>query len=596
MVSGWGAGAVRRVLWVVAVLAAVVSTVLVSAPAHAAAPAIPSVSGLSTNVPGHLTGTVASAGATYVMITGESAGKPQSTPSTKVVLAGGPTPFDIPTWGLSGTSYLRVDACTEGPTPEDLPTCTGGVYLSASFVPKDIVPSVVFSGDTTIGPGQSVSVTADDQGGGILAAEWRYNNLPYGERSQLDQHGTTEIQPTLNGPYELVVVRCASLGGPCASFSPKVAKLYQVYLYAPLTNIAVAPVNLAHPTTALLAKTVLHGQYDVHWTLTSGPWTQVLSGDVLDQPIGSDGTLTAPIDGSTLADGSYTLHATATIRDPDFGTFADQSIPDMNVQVDRVPPEATLSVQRPTIYPQVADARYPASTTISVTGADVVSVMILSGTTAVRTLPKDGSPIAWNGRYASGALAPAGAYTVVAVDQAGNPASATGQVSVSPLRKVAKTWTKIVSARGSMEDRYVGRCSTLRNPSARRWRGSLGYYANTRCGTQTAKASAVQTLHVAYAPAGYEYRSIRVDVYGGPARGRPKNRAVMGYVNNRTGEILRSTVVKGPVGWHQGTAIPTRDALFRDRSFGWVFGTAYRNRYDVAKFKLTVAYYVLTTS
>ncbi|MES3002201.1 MAG: hypothetical protein V4787_16045, partial [Pseudomonadota bacterium] len=65
----------------------------------------------------------------------------------------------------------------------------------------------------------------------------------------------------------------------------------------------------------------------------------------------------------------------------------------------------------------------------------------------------------------------------------------------------------------------------------RGWTGSLGYYANTKCTTNTSAASLVSTLHAVTLPKiSGGYVSVRVSMYGGSATSRPGSKGVIRYL------------------------------------------------------------------
>lgn len=260
-----------------------------------------------------------------------------------------------------------------------------------------------------------------------------------------------------------------------------------------------------------------------------------------------------------------------------------------------------ITVSNSTIYPLIGTAERPGNTTITVVGqgGTVDHLEVRDATNAtVHTLELgfDGQSIAWQGRNANDVLLPAGTYTIVAIGTAPGfeESPHTAQLTISRQHLVRTTFTRTIAA-----NRYalklVGKCSTLRKPSRRGWAGSLGFYANTRCRTQTWNASRVLTLNATRLPAAERYVDLHIDAYGGGAKARPGSRGEISYFTNDT-DLTAVKFVGSKVGWHNGL---TRSAGNLVDSNGWVawrFATAFKSKYDVAKFRVVVRYDVLSAS
>lgn len=267
------------------------------------------------------------------------------------------------------------------------------------------------------------------------------------------------------------------------------------------------------------------------------------------------------------------------------------------VPAQAAPPEVTAITSSPTtIYPNIATASRPGITTISVASAadDVSSLQIRNtGDATVRTFDLSSSDtVQWNGRNAAGNLVPAGTYTLIAFN-GDEAATVTGTVAVSLQHLVRKAYTVKVSPTKAYWKR-VGKCSTLRKPSRRGWAHSYGYYANTKCRTQTWKASSVITVHKVRVPRAERYVNARIDTYGGAAKAG--SRGAIDYWDNPAETFTSFRFSGSRVAWHKGITARATPLVDSDRFIAWRFVTAYKSQYDVAKFRVVVHYDVLSAS
>lgn len=206
----------------------------------------------------------------------------------------------------------------------------------------------------------------------------------------------------------------------------------------------------------------------------------------------------------------------------------------------------------------------------------------------------------WDGRNQQRALVAAGVYSLAftAIDSSDNRSETkTVSMTVSRKRLVTKTMWRTVRAAGSKVDQYVGRCSTLRRPSARGWVGSLGLYSNTRCGSNDER-SLVATAHAVRVPKAFQnrYGSLVVKVYGGAARSRPNSRALLEYLRVSDKAWVKDQVIGPRVGTKTGqTAAAGRfvHAKTTEPWVAWGLLTARGHRYDVRDFTVVLRYTVL---
>lgn len=574
------------------------SALLVAAPATAANASLTfSYQNLSTSTPGHVTGTVSS-DQPYVWVRLRS-----NVPATKLTLSGGTANFDLETWGYgdAGDGKITVEgvACPADPPTEA--SCSE-LVTSARFTPHEITPQVTWFTDTTIGPGQDATVTVSDAGGGTL--RWGLNG------PVIAHNGTTTLDVD-DDTTNVSIVRCSTANAyNCsdANFTTSLSRDLQVRR----TLTAESNGNIVtgqQASTTVDVGTSANGTYALSWYLqaydmdsgtlipgTSGP-TQTASGTLVNRYAEA-----VPVNVSGLSDGAYLPVATITVTDPDFGTYANVPVVAGGIiTVDRTAADITaFTPAASTIYPLIKSAKRPGNVKLTVTGnftyqekaqiRNSVGAVIAEPTLEFESQNK--ATLVWDGTNAGGTPQAAGSYTVVVLDGNGNVSPKTAKIAVSGLRLVTKTFTKTVTARSSLVDQYVGKCSQLRKPSLRGWSGSLGFYANTKCHKTSWKASAVSTVHAISLPAADRYLDVRVNTYGGAAKARKSSTAGVRYLTTNGGWVADRLLTK-KVGWHPGATWTANGIVFSDRSFGWGIATAAKDRYDVKSFTVVVRYQTL---
>lgn len=266
-----------------------------------------------------------------------------------------------------------------------------------------------------------------------------------------------------------------------------------------------------------------------------------------------------------------------------------------------VAPDVTaITVSDPVIYPAIVSYERPGSTMITMrTGAsssaiDYVDIRDGDNTMVKRFFPAGYPAESWDGRDAAGNLVPAGSYTIVALNSDGEEASMTGTVAVSHQHLIPRTYVTTRAA-NRYAYKFVGRCSTLHKPSRRGWRGSLGYYSNTKCKSQTWKASRVITIHQTRLPAAEQWGDVRVDVYGGAARAKPRSRAAIEYID-LSGYLVGGRFLSSKVGWHSARSTVNMGMVDPNGWFAWRLSTAFKAQDDVKQFRIVVHYYLLSSS
>lgn len=585
-----------------AVVTALVVPMLGNAPAQAAVPGTPTLSLLDSSVAGHLKGSVSSPGGPFVWIHLGSTDASLD-PATVVELAGSSGTFDVETWGYQGPTAIFVRACTTNDWDAE---CSEEVQAPGSFTPTDVAPSsVTWSQDLTVGPNQPITANTSDAGGGRLVAPWVPTGGTASEYADaLNRSGQTTMTST-DGIGQYDVRRCSTEGRRCVSYPALASPAYHVRTVLPLAAAPIVPVSNANPTTTVTLTTssgLTGADYDVTWAVAVDWQPTTVSGSRPSTPLPSSGTIQFPVDGSQLPDlWYYRVVGTVRIRVPGYGEYIQQigsAAGGTMFRVDRVNAVTSIKPRVSLIWPNIRHTDRPGSTRIDVVQSDHNEqnhIVITRNGTVVRTLPEmTGSTpnVTWDGRDDAGNAVPTGTYTLGARDIAGNVGSVTATVKVDARRRVLKTYTRTVTPRASLLEAYVGRCSTLRRPSARGWSGSLGFYAGTKCGTRTWKASAVSTMHGIRLPASDKDVQLTVKIYGGAARSKPRSLAWIRYLNTG-GRWGNDHLQNAKLTTHVSDYVDTKLYVQKNRAFIWGFYTAGGYRYDVGKYTVVLRYYVL---
>jgi hypothetical protein len=264
-----------------------------------------------------------------------------------------------------------------------------------------------------------------------------------------------------------------------------------------------------------------------------------------------------------------------------------------------VPDITGLSAAPSTIYPLINNATRPGFSTITISGNDPATVVDLevrnAGSVKVRDIfPGGQSTATWDGRDASNHVVPAGVYTVFAIGSGSDVSPFTTTITVSTKKLVLKTFTRTVTAASTLIDRFVGKCSTLRKPSKRGWKGSLGYYSNTKCKSRLFNKAGVLAVHALRVPLAEKYVDVRVNLYGGAAKANKKSRGILLYLDKTQQNAYRSAVASSKLGIHRGKVRAGANMVASNGRFVWSFSTAApKSKYDVKNFTVVVRYFVL---
>lgn len=562
------------------------------------------ISQVATPAPGHVTGTVTS-DAPFVQVRLSGSGSTTFDEVRDVPADSRTLTFDVLTWGFSDTTAIEVWTCTS----ESSFSCSR-LAASQTFTPVDVSPSVTWQADALIGPADGpYRVTVSDPGGGGSLKLWRVTPERRQFLADLVRDGVTEVRDLPNGTLDLVVARCSVRGDACRPFTEAATQVrVQRSVIARVEQLAPAAVHPDDtPAPDTQARIWVSSGNDL--TVTIRVSTAASLGDPLPG-IGTtvsglepdeDGFVMIPVDLTGLQSGFYDLGGRVSYDDPDFGQF-DERIDGLTFRVDVTAPVVTaVQASDSTIFP-VADGFHDI-VSIETHAWDASDMTVKheirnAAGELVRSLgPVPASSVTvqtWDGRDATGRIVPSGRYTVTTiVTDAFDQSTAAGPftITVSTKRLVNRTFTRTVTAKESLVAKSVGRCSTLKMPSARGWRGSMGLYTGTRC-KGSIKATLVSTAHALRVPAALRYGSIRVTAYGGAAKAEPRSLAYLTYLHPRDGWGA-DTQMSTRLGDHAGTTVRAGDYLFKDGTFEWGAYTADGARYDIKNFTVRMTYTVL---
>lgn len=571
----------------------------------AAATTPPALVSLDASTPGHLKGTVVSPDQPYLVLRFEEG---TAGPGRSVTATDGSAAFDVATWGYVGERPIWIQACTD----QWRQSCDPPVEAPQTFVAQDVVPtSVTWSDDLTVGV-QQITAEAVDTGGGYLYAEW--TGPGHAQRSRLEPGSWSASSP--DGVGSFVIKRCDELKShACVTYPEFTSPTYTVRRN-PGVTVNIPTTVAADEFTSVDIDTEVTGTYDISWRVTRDEQTFPLSGSATAQALTGEGALARiQIPSGTLSDGTYEFNASITLYDPDFGTYSKTvgswGGPAPEIRINRQPPAisrvviagAATYLGIPALYPNIGTKDRPKKVGLQVdaidhTSFDAVEIWSSAGA-LVRTWTKEGpwywTTPQWTGTDQAGKQVPIGVYTVKVRDSIGQYSDKTAKIYVNTKRRVLRTWTKRVTARASLLESYVGRCSTLKRPAARGWAGSLGFYANTKCPRKTWRASAVSTTHRVFLPAADKYLSVKLQMYGGAAKARPRSWAGFRWfgVNGKWRDFsgVRPDLKLHQVGFIREAYAPAY--VFSNRALYWGMATAAGDRYDAARFVVTVQYYAL---
>lgn len=570
---------------------------ITSVPAHAAPGTV--LSNIATPAAGQVTGTVTST-ASFVRISltspdGEVDGDVLAVPADTHTVD-----FSMSSWGLAGEATASVGVCER----DDVVSC-GGPEDSVSFTSLDVAPSVTWPDISKLGTanGPFTVTVSDPDGGGELYALWDPpSSFPVW--TQLDRNGTTDLDLS-EGDGDITVQRCSTTS--CHVYPDITHHLVVHRHFGGMVQVAPQIVGPDATTGPDVTARIYVGSAT---DLTVGLVVRRVSNNAVVPGFGgtvtglvpdANGYIAVPVDLTGLVSGGYDLGGTISYDDPDFGHL-EGPLNGGSFGVDSSKPViASVKVSAPAVYP-VQDG-YVDQVEIHTTASDNNPVKsryeIRDRRGKVVRVLRTGfswseDQALWNGRTKSGGLVGAGRYTIhtVVTDQYGNSSTDdSASVTVSHKRLRERTFTKNVTAKASLVDQLVGRCSALKIPSARGWKGSMGLYTASKC-KGTVKSTLVSTVHALAVPAALRYGSLRVSAYGGAAKANPRSLAYIAYSDTKKG-WLHDTRLGSGLGSHNGARVGGHRYVYSDRRIFWGVYTAMGAKYDVKGFTVSLTYTVL---
>ena len=552
--------------------------------------ATPTFSDVDVSTPGHAKVTVTTDAPVVAVWLRALPTNTNVAPAVRKATTAGSATFDLETWGVS-SAVVVAQACP------DSGACETAV-VSEPFTPTDVDAVVTWPADDTVGPNDIYTIQVSDLGGGALFTLWG------GKRNGVTHMGSGVVPLSSDGSGQIEVLRCSSTATTlCVTKASHSVSVNRVLT----PTVANQQLGYLSPADGDLVRPVLHVTEGQDFTFTwkfkrdgSGspaPLTGTFTGLTAD----SSGNIRPTIDPAGLTDGYWTLTGTLSYDDPDYGHIASADLV-WSAKLDSTDPVIrSMWVSSDTVLPYKDGYRdeviFRANYGDQEYAKSWIEILDSSGhvlRTGRASESYDVSAFHWNGRDSDGNIVPEGAYHARAwrIDDAGNTVHR-NSATVRLVRKklVDRTFTRRVSAAGSMTDKFVGRCSRLSQPSDRGWSGSLGYYSNAKC-HGTTRASIVATVHAARMPRAVSYGFAKVTVYGGAASSAPRSIAYLHHLGV-DGVWSNPKMLRPNLGDHPGQTVGGQYYIFPDRYLVWSCFNVKGSRYDIRSFTVRVPYRAL---
>lgn len=438
-------------------------------------------------------------------------------------------------------------------------------------------------------------ITVSDSGPGELIARWQWGSQP------IPHDGSAVLELPTDGQGKVEIWRCDS--GTCVATgasSPTIEVHRGIDYRDPsvLVGRAQAPgswqIEAAHGFAGLADVT-----HD--WTLRTPDEELVGSGSV---SAGGQPTFDVPAPAG-LTEGTYLLDidVRGTFAGAPITSFSTQTVP---VEVDLTPPTIdTVTLWSSWLLPD--DERFGSivmSASADEWASFTVDVLADGGTVLgpadeiIQSESHWSMDAWWNGRVGGLVMDPGHyRFRVTATDQAGNASVALSDpFLLEHARRRVVTRRVTARAAGVVEAVTVGRCSALVEPSSRGWKGSLGLYSSETCAGADQGADQVDVQGRWWLPLSSpmrDYRRIRLEVFGGMARGGPRDSTLVVGFLNRAGEPARRTRCSASVGWHGARHLTENLERWVRYDHGrpflrWTMAASASTRYDVRGIRLTV--------
>ncbi len=479
------------------------------------------------------------------------------------------------------------------------------VALAASPAEADFDLAVTWPAATTINPSTATyTLQISDVGGpGDLMAEWQ------GEPQAIPHAGTHNFAFNTDGTGVITILRCNPDCVPAGVESP-ILVVYRALQVNPGATWTPAPVGGSANVTVQVVPDLGTATATVDWSLleTVTPGSNVLATGSASVAQLANGdlpfTVTPPTD---LPEGTYGLMVSVQATVSGLGVLSGTLTEPAALIVDN-PPTVTVETTETLFYPFIDRYLDRLHYRFMVSEPATVSLRVIDATgSRVRGLVTRSVAAdtwideVWNGRDRRNRYLPAGVFRVVAraTDTAGNVVEMISpEVTTSNAKLKMLTSTKTYTAKKTLNDKFVGACSSLVSPSSHGWSGSLGYYSQTRCKRMTNNASVVVGAHAWWIPEAVsgKYGKLKISAYGGGARGTRSAYAVMGYIRASDNEFLNRVQFPAGVGWHAGQSASVAPFVRFDagRPFVvWNVGLTQGSRYDVKSFKVQIGYQAL---
>ena len=445
-------------------------------------------------------------------------------------------------------------------------------------------------------------ITVSDTGPGDLVARWS------GQSQAIPHDGQATLTLPGDGNSHVEIWRCES--ATCVDTgvgSPTISVHREIVYPSPVVLVRHARAPGSWQVEAATGFPGLTGlAYD--WTLRTDGDEVVGSGSVADDG-GETFDVPAP---AGLAEGTYLLDI--DVR----GVFAGAPISSsmtrtVTVHVDLRAPTITIGdFSQPWLLPYDTgglDAFWVYASTDEWASFEV-DVLADDGTVLGPATTYQGeldwnADAAWDGRT-NGTVQEPGLYRfrITATDEAGNLSVADSPTFLLDHAR-EKTVTRSVTRRAAdvVVSSRVGRCSALAQPSSHGWTGSLGLQSQARCGSSANSADVVAVTNALRPPIGARdvgrlwltghLSWVRLEAYGGPARGHRPGCVMRMALIDRDGKSGHLVRARGGLEWSSTGDVTRSPARWVHREGGenllrWTSTVSGGSGYDVKAYRLTV--------
>lgn len=491
---------------------------------------------------------------------------------------------ELETWGLEpgGEYVLKVSNC-----PRWRDECG---TTRVTFVPQDVVPTIVLSEDRHLTGAEQGTVSVDHPyGGGTWEA------VVGGHVQPLRADGAEEELRLFRSGLEVHVQQC---GIVCRPVGP--SAVYTVDKGGDVTASSVAAA--VHPDDTAAADTRLSLETGVSAAALhfEGVATTRSDGVLTSLPVSADllsdeaGTAVLPVDLTHSPDGITHLLGTLTHPGAD-GPVTRWVLTGALADVDRAAPSFwSAEIDRHSLFPALDGYRDRVSVRVqqksepATTGGDRHTVSFIArtaGPTIIRPLRAEGgySTASWDGTV-DGEPAPEGRYDVRidSIDLAGHATSVPlGSLRLDHRELTAVRRSFVVAATPTVYHRVGGRCARVRLGAAG-WDRGLAY----RVGTCQSAAEAISEHRVRRVPRGWVGGRLTLSTFGRSAHGYRSTEGAMMMVMDDDQDVVQRAGLPRRMAWKESRSYDSDRLLDGRGRLHWQIFAGYDTRHDIKGFRL----------